>query len=139
MLFVINNQLVKGIKVNQKGIPVIPEDYLTNDGDDSPQWPYVYIPSSKQNYRVDREPSSRVECEIGYWDYIHSTKRVCPIVFNNITILSIQLETSKEQVREWSGGFQYDRDKFKFYYHYEILPEHRGWLSEVRERVGLRK
>ena len=123
MLFVINNQLVKGIKENQKGIPVIPEDYLTNVEDDSPQWPYVYIPSSKQNYRVDREPSSRVECEIGYWDYIHSTKRVCPIVFNNITILSIQLETSKEQVREWSGGFQYDRDKFKFYYHYEILLE----------------
>ena len=39
MLFVINNQLVKGIKVNQKGIPVIPENYLSNVGDDSSQWP----------------------------------------------------------------------------------------------------
>ena len=114
MLFIINNKIVEGIKVNQDGIPAFPKDLLI-DIEDSliSNLPYVYIPSTK--------PYCRVECEIGYWNNLNQTKTICPIVFDNVSIISIVFYFEKVQVQEWSGGFQYGRDKYKLFYHYETL------------------
>lgn len=116
MLFIINNKIVEGIKVNQDGIPAIPKDLLI-DIEDSliTNLPYVYIPSIK--------PYRRVECEIGYWNNLNQTKTICPIVFDNVSIISIVFYFEKVQVQEWSGGLQYGKDKYKLFYHYEISLE----------------
>ena len=114
MLFIINNKIVEGIKVNQDGIPAFPKDLLI-DIEDSliSKLPYVYIPSTM--------PNCRVECEIGYWNNLNQTKTICPIVFDNVSIRSIVFYFEKVQDR--SGGFQYGRDKYKLFYHYEISLE----------------
>lgn len=113
MIIVINDNVIHGVKIDTRGYPVIPDEYLDKlKSDSSCEWPYVYIPSIT--------PSQRVECELGYWNNANLSKKVCPIVYDNVSIQSIYISLEKKQIYEWSGGFQYAIDKYKFYYHYEI-------------------
>ena len=113
MIIVINDNVINGVKTNTMGYPVIPDVYLDKlKSDSSCEWPYVYIPSIT--------PSQRVECELGYWNNANLSKKVCPIVYDNVSIQSIYISLEKKQIYEWSGGFQYAIDKYKLYYHYEI-------------------
>lgn len=116
MLFVIDGNVIEGVKVDKKGYPIIPDLYLENVKSDSLcLWPYIYLPSKACNQSV--------ECELGYWDNINLTKKVCPIVFDNVSIISVKVRFDKVQRYEWSAGFQYPRDKYELYYHYEIIME----------------
>lgn len=116
MLLLINDKIVDKIKVNQTGDPIIPQDILSEvEASSSSIWPFIHIPS--------KEPYSKIECEIGYWDNINSSKSLCPIIIGYVSIVSISLYLEKEQVRKWSGGYEYKTDQFKLNYHYEIVLE----------------
>jgi hypothetical protein len=116
MLFFINGKIIEGVKLNQHGIPIIPKEQLLDDKDySSSLWPFIQIPSIK--------PYSRVKCRIGYWDQEQLTITDSAIVLGNVSIISITFYFEKEQVREWSGGYQYDKDQYKLFYHYEISLE----------------
>lgn len=116
MLFVINDKIIEGVKLNQQGIPIIPKEQLLDNEDySSSPWPFIHIPSDK--------PYSRIKCRIGYWDQKQLSITDSAIILGNVSITSIVFYFEKEQVYEWSGGFQYGRDQYKLFYHYEITLE----------------
>ena len=117
MLVVINDNVIGRVEVNEKGYPVIPEDYLNNSMSNlSNVWPYVFLPSIS--------PNDIVECELGYWDNDNLSKRVCPIVYDSVSILSISIKFEKNQLHDRVSW--YAKDMFQLFYHYVILLELRN-------------
>ena len=110
MLFVINGNIVEGIQVNHMGCPIFPDELQLNSCGNNNEWPYIYIPSFKS--------STIAKCEIGYWDNIHLTKRITPIVCGSVSILSINVK--REIVQHYESGLSIPREEYELFYHYEI-------------------
>lgn len=113
MLLVINDNVIEGVKINKNGYPVIPDLYTTSCTTHG--WPYVYIKSVI--------PLRRNECELGYWDNKNYSKKICPIKFDNVSILSIVIGAEIETLLDRWQGISNETDNYILYYHYEITIE----------------
>ncbi len=113
MLLVINDDVLEGIKINKNGFPAVPDLYTASYS--TYEWPYVYVQSVTLHQRT--------ECELGYWNNITLSKRISPIVYDNVSILSIIIVTDMVPFLDRWHGISYKSDHYNVYYHYEITIE----------------